>query len=356
MTTSIDLLLVSPELSLVEATARMTDGGKRIVLVVDTDRRLLGIVADHEVRRAILDHRDFTRPVSDFMIREPSTAPASTTEEELRRLFETTGHYQIPLIDTERRVVGLRFMDEFISTPARSRGGIAVVMAGGLGERLRPLTLDIPKPLLPVGGRPILFNIFDQLLSEEFEKIYVCANYKAEAIIHAIDSVPRYRSHTQVVLENERMGTAGGLGLLPQRPTSHFLVLNADLLTNISFRDLLNFHHERGNALTMAIKQEIFRVPYGVVDVKDMRITEISEKPEYKHFINAGVYVLNPEVLDMLPPGKPFNMTDVIQMMIGAQQKVGGYPVYDHWLDIGNPDQFERAQLEYSLLARKHDR
>jgi dTDP-glucose pyrophosphorylase len=356
MTIDIESLLVPPDMPLIEATARMTDGGKRIVVVVDADRRLLGIVADYEVRRAILDHRDFARPVSDFMVREPSTAPAGISEQQLRALFEATGHYQIPLIDTERRIVGLRFMDEFIAVSAGPRGEIAVVMAGGIGERLRPLTLDTPKPLLPVGGRPILFNIFDQLLSEEFERIYICANYKAEAIIHAVDSIPRYKSRTRIVLERESMGTAGALGLLPERPTSPFLVLNADLLTSISFRDLLAFHSERGNALTMAVKQEVFRVPYGVADVEDMRIVGLSEKPEYRHFVNAGVYVLNPDVLDLVSPDKRVDMTDIVQAMITEGRQVGGYPVYDYWLDIGTPDQFERAQIEYYQLARRQDR
>jgi dTDP-glucose pyrophosphorylase len=356
MTINVDDLLVPPDMPLLEATARMTDGGKRIVVVVDDARRLLGIVADHEVRRAILDHRDFARPVSDFMIRNPSTAPAGISDEQLRKLFEIMGHYQIPLIDAERRVVGLRFMDEFISLPIKPRGDVAVVMAGGIGERLRPLTLDTPKPLLPVGGRPIIFNIFDQLLSEEFERIYVCLNYKAEAIVRAIDSTPRFKSRARIVLEHESLGTAGALGLLPERPVSPFLVLNADLLTSISFRDLLAFHSERGNGLTMAVKQEVFRIPYGVAEIEDMRVVGLSEKPEYRHFVNAGVYVLNPEVLDLVPPNKRIDMTDIIRIMINESRQVGGYPVYDYWLDIGTPDQFERAQVEYLQLTRKQDR
>ena len=355
MTSEIDHILVPPEMPLIEATARMTAGGKRIVIVVDGGRRLLGIVADYEVRRAILDHRDFARPVSDFMVRDPSTAPAESSEDELRRLFEVKGHYQIPLIDKERRVVGVRFLNEFIVRTAPRKKDVAVVMAGGMGERLRPLTLDTPKPLLPVGGRPILFNILDQLLSEEFDRIYVSANYKADSIIRALDSIPRYRQHTEVVLETERLGTAGALGLLPERPSGPFLVLNGDLLTNISFRDLLAFHRERGNDLTMAIKQEVFRVPYGVAKVEDMKITGLAEKPEYQHFINAGVYGLSPVVLDALEPNKPVNMTDIVQTMLSDGRTVGGYPVYDFWLDIGTPDQFERAQSEYLQVMRKQN-
>ena len=352
MTTDLTLLLVPPDMPLIEATARMSTNGKRMVIVADSERRLLGVVADYDVRKAILDHRDFTRPVSDFMIANPTTVPAGTSEDALRQLFEATGHYQIPLVDGQRRLVGVRFLDEFVAAASPRRADVAVIMAGGRGERLHPLTLDTPKPLLPVGGRPILFNILDQLLSEGFKRIYICANYMADAIIRAIDAVPRYREHAVVVVENERMGTAGALSLLPERPQSAFLVLNGDLLTNLSFRDLLTFHGERGNCLTMAIKHETFRVPYGVAEVEDMRITGLVEKPEYQHFVNAGVYALEPEMLDMLSPGQFTNMTDIVQDLIAKGLRVGGFPVYDFWLDIGTPDQFERAQLEYAAFKR----
>lgn len=334
-----------------EILKQMTRSGKRVVLVSEEDRKLLGIVTDYDVRVAILNHTPMDTPVRDFMNASPMTVSESASEQEIFDCMHEYGYNVIPVVGDNGQVITLHRIDELIRDGETvASGAMAVIMAGGLGERLRPMTDDIPKPMLPVGGRPILFTLLDQLLVEEFGPIYVSVNYKSDIVVRAINDIPRYRNRVSFLYENKRMGTAGSLSLLPERPKSAFAVINGDLLTSVSFSEMVSFHKRDENMITVALKNEEYKIPYGVAEIDGTRITSMQEKPSYSFFINTGAYVLDPRVVDMLKPDQHCDMTDLIDSTLDNQSRVGSFPVHEYWLDIGTPDQLQKAQKDYGNL------
>ena len=337
---------VSPNVSILEAVQVLNDGHLRIILIVDSDDKLLGVITDSNIRRAILERIDFTNPVSKIMVTSPITAKVNTGDSEVRALMERTGIHEIPLVDDEGRVRGLRLVDDIIQQKKPGHK-TAVIMAGGLGTRLRPLTDGMPKPLVEVGGKPILFTLLDQLVAADFDVIYLTVNYKAEMIREAVDRVAAYASRIRYVYEEKRLGTAGALSLLSERPREPFVVLNGDLLTKVGLNELLRFHMFERNLITMALKEERFNIPYGVATVEGTRIVSLQEKPDHLAFINAGVYVVDPIILDRIPSGEYLDMPDVVNAVLEANLRVGSFPIHEYWLDIGQPEQLKTAQAEF---------
>lgn len=341
-------LFASPDSPLEEVLRVMTRGGQKIVLIIDDEKRLCGIVTDYDIRVTILERTPMDTPAKAFMNRSPMTVTASATEHEILASMQQTGHKVVPTVDGDGRFVSLHYIEEFARfiDPDTDRSA-AVVMAGGLGERLRPMTNETPKPMLQVGGRPILFTLLDQLLVEEFDPIYVSVNYKSDVVVKAINDVPRYKNRVQFIYEKQRMGTAGSLSLLPQKPPGAFVVINGDLLTSVSLQEMVSFHKLDDNRITVALKKEEYKVPYGVAELEGTRITGMQEKPAYSFFINTGAYILEPDVIDILTPGEPCDMTDLIDIVLGQNERVGSFPVHEYWLDIGTPAQLEKAQEDY---------
>lgn len=342
----ISKIQVAPDLPIIDAVEVLNKGHVRIILIVDSEGVLLGVVTDSNVRRAILDKVDFQRPVGEIMVTSPLTAKAGTSDSEIRALMERTGIHEIPLVDGGGRVCGIRLVDEIIQQGSCGQK-VAVVMAGGLGTRLKPLTDDMPKPLLHVGDGPILFTLLDQLVAAGFDLIYLTVNYKAEMIREAVDAVEDYASRVRYVVEDRRLGTAGALSLLPDRPPEPFLVLNGDLLTKVGLNELLRFHSLERNLITMALKEERFSIPYGVATVDGTRVISLQEKPDYLAFINAGIYVVDPVILDRIPAGQFLDMPDVVNEVLSAKLRVGSFPIHEYWLDIGRPEQLKTAQSEF---------
>lgn len=344
---SIAQIRVSPDLPIIEAVDVLNNGHLRIILIVDSEDNLLGVVADSNIRRAILEKIDFQSPISRIMVTSPVTAKFGTDDQEIQNLMERTGIHEIPLVDDDGRIRGIRLVDEIIQKPSRGLK-VAVIMAGGLGMRLRPLTDNQPKPLLHVGDKPILFTLLDQLVAAEFDPIYLTLNYKADMIIDAVSKVDRYAERVRYIHEKERLGTAGALSLLPERPQQPFLVLNGDLLTKVGLNELLRFHSFERNLITMALKEERFTIPYGVATVEGTRVVSLKEKPDQLAFINAGVYIVDPVILDRIAPEKYLDMPDVVDELISADLRVGSFPIHEYWLDIGQPEQLQAAQAEFA--------
>jgi NDP-sugar pyrophosphorylase family protein len=278
------------------------------------------------------------------MVADPVTVGPDTPVDEVIELMRSTTLYQIPVVDAERHLLDLHLLE---TLNAQRTERVAVVMAGGLGVRLRPLTDTLPKPLLEISGRPILFILLDQLLSQGFNRVWVTVNYLREKIADAIAAEPRYTNVVRLVHEEERMGTAGALSLLPERPRNPFLVVNADLLTKVPMGELLRFHLMERNQLTVALKEERFTVPYGVAALEGTRVLRMDEKPSMTFFLNTGVYAVAPEVLDRIPAGQFYDMPDVVNALLKDGKRVGCFPVHEYWLDIGLPSQLERAGSDY---------
>lgn len=347
---SLSAVCVSPDFPIGKALERLDQAHKRILLIVDGEWRLLGVATDSNFRRAMLARADFSNPVSTIMTAQPVTAGPEMAADDVLALMERTHCHEMPVIDRGGRVLRLLLIEDLLAVRTQRPERMAVVMAGGLGERLRPLTDTTPKPLLAVGDKPILFTLLDRLLIAEFDRIYITVNYRADTIIEAVSNVPRYRTVVRFVRESERLGTAGALSLLPERPKAPFIVTNADLLTTVAFDEMLRFHERERNLMTVALREEQFTLPYGIATLKGTRITSMQEKPTLTHFINAGVYVLDPAVLDRIPADTYVDAPSLVTDLINESHRVGSFPVHEYWIDIGMPHQLEQARRDYPVM------
>lgn len=337
--------IVSADAKLLEAIGSINETAVQIALILDEGGRLAGTLTDGDVRRAIL-RGQLDSKVSQVMNTRPTTAHHRSPREHLLALMRKRMYHYIPLVDDSNRVVGLASLDEL--TGALPQDNWTVLMAGGLGKRLGSLTENCPKPMLNVGGKPILETIVETLAEQGFRKFYFSVNYKAEQIIDYFEDGQRLGVEIRYLHEQKRLGTAGALSLLPERPDLPFLVMNGDLLTKLDFKSFIQFHEHHQSVATMAVHSHEYQVPYGVVQMKDVWIESIVEKPSYSHFVSAGIYAFSPSALDAVPSDEYFDMPSLYQALIERKQAVAAYPMKEYWLDIGRLKDFERAQDEYN--------
>ena len=340
-------LLVSPDQSIRAVMARIDRNGKGIALVVDHDTRLLATVTDGDLRRAILADLDLNAPVRVLLERRPPprqptpvSALVGTSQPQLLRMMTEHRLRHIPLVDEAGRVVDVALLSQFASEvdlPVQ-----AVVMAGGAGDRLRPLTNELPKAMLPIGERPLLEHILRQLRQTGIRDVFLSTHYKAEVIANHFGDGRNFGVALRYLKEAQPLGTAGALGLL-EAPEAPLLVINGDILTRVDFRAMWEFHQEHQADMTVAVRQEEMRLPYGVVETNGMVVTGITEKPLVRHFINAGIYLLDPKVCRMIPRGQPSHMTDLIGRLIAQGSRVISFHIREYWQDIGRPEQYHKA-------------
>lgn len=339
-------VLVSPDTSIREAIRVIDQGALKIALVVDAGTRLVGTVSDGDVRRGILKGCDLENPVLQIMNTSPTVAGKYDGSEKVLGLMRQKQIYQIPLVDNNGVVVGLKVIDTILNTPHRENR--VVLMAGGLGSRLKQLTSDIPKPLLKVGDKPILETILDNFITHGFNHFFISVNYRSELIEKHFGDGSRWGVRIDYLREDKKLGTAGALGLLPKTPSEPILVMNGDVLTKVNFEQLLEFHTEHKAAATMCVREYDFQVPYGVVKLDNHRIVSIEEKPIQRFFVNAGIYVLEPEVLEMIPHGTYLDMPTLFGTLVTQERETAVFPIREYWLDIGRIDDFEQAQTDFA--------
>ncbi len=339
-------VVVPPQMPLLEVIAKVTSSGLQVALVATPDDRLLGVVTDGNIRRALLAGRDLQVPVSEIMTVQPASVLASSSRSELLALMRQKGVHHLPLVDDAGRLVGLSTLDSLLGPAPRPNW--VVLMVGGRGTRLQPLTDDIPKPLLRIGGKPILENILESLSEQGFRRVFFSVNYKAQMIRDYFGSGERWGVDVDYLHETTDLGTAGSLSLLPATPEAPIVVMNGDLVTLANFGSLLRFHEEQSAAATMAVREYELQVPYGVVQLGGDRIASIVEKPVHKFFVNAGIYVLSPEALAGIPAESFFDMTSLFEKLIAAGHTTAAYPLREYWLDIGQIEEFERAKREWA--------
>lgn len=344
----IQQILVSPEMPILEAIKAIEAGARQIALVVDGDCRLLGTVTDGDIRRGILRGIGLDQPMSSVMNAQPLTARPEQGHDAVLRLMRKREIHQIPIVDADGQVVGLETLDDLIHQDALDVW--VVLMAGGLGTRLRPLTENVPKPLLPVGGRPLLETIIENFALQGFRRIFLSVNYKAEMFESHFGDGSALGVQIEYVHEQGRMGTAGALALLPELPEKPLIVMNGDLLTTVNFRQLLDFHREHQVRATMGVREYSFQVPYGVVQTDRQRLVSVSEKPVHNFFVNAGIYVLEPNVLDLIPRDKPYDMPKLFEAIAADGGEAAVFPVLDYWLDVGRLSDLDRANQDFSSV------
>jgi dTDP-glucose pyrophosphorylase len=338
-------IVVSSQTPLGEAIARVDATGMQLALVLNDDGHLDGVLSDGDVRRAILRGKSLATPVGEVMNVNPMVASADTPSDQLLSLMRRHVIHHLPLLNKAGQVQDLVTLDDLIG--AIERPNWVVLMAGGLGTRLRPLTEDCPKPMLPVGGKPILESILESFIEQGFRRFFLSVNYKAEVVRRHFGDGVKWGVQVEYLHESEPLGTAGALSLLPAKPTTPIVVMNGDLVTRAAFDNMLNFHGAQRALATMAVREYDFQVPYGVVRLDGTWIKGIEEKPVQKFFVNAGIYVLSPDALDFLPRNGLVDMPALFEHLVSVGQSVAAYPLREYWLDIGRIEEFERAQREW---------
>lgn len=338
-------VLVLPEVSIREAILVLDESAKQIILVVDKNNRLLGTVTDGDIRRSILTGMSLDDPIQKIMNSDPTVATIDESRESILTAMQRTGLHHIPLVDENHRVMGLETLNELIQSPTKKNW--VVLMAGGLGSRLSPLTDECPKPMLKVGNKPLLETILENFIEYGFHQFYISVNYMADVVKSYFGDGSRWGVDICYLHEDQRLGTAGALGLLPKKPTEALLVMNGDLLTKVNFKQLLDFHSTHQAQATMCVREYDFQVPYGVVKIDAHRITSIDEKPIQRFFINAGIYALEPEALDLIPSNTYFDMPLLFKKLIEQQKETAVFPIREYWLDIGQLSDYDRANGEF---------
>jgi dTDP-glucose pyrophosphorylase len=345
----IEKLFIREQASLREAMACIDRGAKGIALVVDGENRLQATLTDGDLRRAVLAGLGLEQPVSKLIEKVqsqskplPVTLPRSSSTQKIIEEMKLRSVRQIPLVDNQGRVLDLAVLDELVGAgPAPVH---AVVMAGGYGKRLMPLTAETPKPMLRVGDQPLIERLVQQLKQAGIARVNISTHYKGDQISAHFGNGDAFGVKVEYLSEEEPLGTAGALSLVSGNDP--LLVINGDILTGLDFRALFNFHSEHAAEMTVAVREYGFDVPYGVVDTDGLQITAVTEKPTVKFFVNAGIYLLSPTAREFVPSGQAFDMPQLIDRLVKAGHKVISFPVWEYWLDIGREEDYERAQQD----------
>ena len=350
MTKDFSALVVSEDSTVRSVISCIDKNGKGIAIVLDADNHLIATVTDGDIRRAILAGLDVQLPVRELLNRRagisargPITAPVGTPDTTLLHIMAETSVRHIPLVDEDNRVLDVALLSELVKEyelPLR-----AVVMAGGFGTRLRPLTEELPKPMLPLGSRPLLELIVEQLRDAGIRQVNVATHYKGDVISDHFKDGQDFGVDIRYVKEDQPLGTVGALSLL-EESEEPLLVINGDILTRVDFRSMLHFHREHNADLTVAVRQYELSVPYGVVDTDGVAVRGISEKPVVRQFINAGIYLLSANVRRMIPNGQPYDIPDLIQLLLKEGRPVVCFPIREYWLDIGKADHYDQAKSD----------
>jgi dTDP-glucose pyrophosphorylase len=331
---------ISPEAPISEALAQLDKAGTGALLLCEETDRLCGLLTDGDIRRAILQGRALSEPCGRIATLRPITATLPiATAEALRRMNEHDINH-LPVIDREGRVHLLLLRADLVTD---ERPVSAVIMAGGFGTRLRPLTESVPKPMLPVGDRPLLELTIAQLRKAGIRRVSLTTHYRPDAIVKHFGDGGDFGVHLNYVHEASPLGTAGGLRMLPAQEGT-LLVMNGDILTGVPFQEFLRYHRRYRADLTVGVRQYDIQVPFGVVECDGSRVTRLREKPSLSFFINAGAYLLEPAVCSLIPEGRRFDMTDLIQKLLDLRRTVVSFPILEYWLDIGRHEDYQRAQ------------
>ena len=348
MQARLERVLVPPTMSISEAIDVLDKGGVGALLVVDEERRLLGVLTDGDFRRAILRSVPPTDPCGSIATKNPVVAPHTISPAEALEIMDHSRSFlvnQLSLVDDEGRVTGLLLRSDLVSSD--DKGVHAMVMAGGFGMRLRPMTSDTPKPMLSVGDRPLMAHMLEHLRQSGIKRVNVTTHYRPEKITDYFGDGSDFGLNINYVSEERPLGTAGALALVKTQ-TEPMLVINGDILTRVDFGAMIAYHREHKADMTVAVRKYDVPVPFGVIECEGAYVNKISEKPTLNFFVNAGIYLIEPTVHEFIPGGERFDMTELIEKLIKAGRPVASFPVHEYWLDIGQHSDYERAQLDFT--------
>jgi dTDP-glucose pyrophosphorylase len=321
----------------------------RIVIIVDNNNKIEGTVTDGDIRRGLVQHISIDDNVERVMHKDPTTANCNKSKHEILEKIKSKNLLAIPIVDDDGIVVNIETLQNL--TKKQSYDNPVVIMAGGRGKRLIPLTNHSPKPLLHVGKRPILETIIKQFIESGFWNFYISTHYKSEMIKDYFRNGESFGVSIQYINERTPLGTAGSLGNLPSElPNLPIIMMNGDLLTKVNFDKLLHFHNDQECIATMCVREYDFQVPYGVVEHDGNFLHKIIEKPVNRFFVNAGIYVLEQKLVTLVPRNTKLDMTTFLQSQIDNGNKINIFPLHEYWLDIGRESEYKRAQKDIEMF------
>lgn len=328
--------IIQSDATVQQAISNLNEVAIKIVLVVNKAGELEGTISDGDIRRGLLKGIDLNSSINSVIHRNSLVVPPEMTRDMVKQLMVANKIQQIPAVDENRRIVGLHLWDEITSTPERSN--MMVIMAGGKGIRLRPHTENCPKPMLPVAGRPMLEHIIERAKAEGFRHFVLAVHYLGHVIEDYFGKGERMGVKIDYLRENTPLGTAGALSLLNPLPEQAFVVTNGDVITDIKYGELLDFHTRHSAAATMAVRLHEWQHPFGVVQTQGIEIVGFEEKPIARSHINAGVYALEPYTLSELCQGTRCDMPTLFERLQAQSKRTIAYPMHEPWLDVGRPD------------------
>lgn len=319
--------------------------GLRIGLVVDEGGKLLGTVTDGDIRRALLSRKDMSLSVVEIMNSTPITETPDYDRLKVINIMREKDILHIPLVNSQGVIVGLEAINDLIENPVIENP--VMLMAGGFGKRLLPLTNDTPKPLLKVGSKPILESIINRFQEFGFNNFYISLHYKGDMIKEYFGDGKDLGVSIKYIVEEEPLGTAGALTLLPKDlPDLPIVLMNGDLMTEVNFLSLLESHNNSKSQATVCVAEYDFQVPYGVLEVSETKVKSIIEKPTHRFFVNAGIYVVNKDLFSSLKPGKYCDMPDLLSSKIDEEEGINTFPLFEEWRDIGRIVDFDNANIQ----------
>lgn len=346
----VEKIFIRPEDSLEKTIHVIQAGGVGIALVVDEKQRLLGTITDGDVRRAILNkmplHRGISSILDDHSLHnlQPTTVLVGTSCEQVLQIMKEKVIRHIPVLDEKGCVVELSLLSELINEDI-SMPLAAIVMAGGRGKRLHPLTLDTPKPMLLLNNRPLMEHTIEQLKKAGITKVNITTNYKSEMIRSHFGNGDRFGVEIEYINELQPLGTAGALGLF-EIPDHPMLIINGDIITQLDFRAMYHFHRSHRAVMTVGVRKYDIKIPYGVIETEDIVIKNLIEKPLQTFIVNAGIYLIEPSVWRFIPKGRRFDMTELVETLIQENQRVISFPIQEYWLDVGHPEDYKQARID----------
>lgn len=329
-------------------TMHLIDKSKyKIAFVVNEKRQLVGTVTDGDIRRALLKARSLQVTIDEVMNSNPIVGFTYQTYEEHQKILKEKKINYLPIIDSEHCI---QYIVELNNINQPKLSNRVVLMVGGLGTRLRPLTEHVPKPMLKIGNKPILQIIIESFKSHGFVNFILCVNYKKEIIQSYFQNGNAFGVNIEYIVEDKPLGTAGALSLLREELKEPIFVMNGDLLTQVNFAQLLKFHVETQSSATMCVREYEYQIPYGVIGTNECRLISIQEKPIKKEYVNAGIYIISPEALKLIPYHKFYDMPDLFNKLIEINSTISAFPIHEYWMDIGQITDYEQANKDYESV------
>lgn len=342
---NIKQLIVDKNTSILNTIKVLEKTHYKIVLVV-SNKKLEGIVTDGDIRKSLLSSFSLNERVEKIMNKKPKVV-VNTNNHFLRssKLINEKKYLHIPLVNKKNYIIGLYMLD--LLSDKKIDDTIFFIMAGGKGERLRPFTNSVPKPMIKISGKPMLEYVIEKAKNEGFYNIFISVNYLSDKIKNYFKKGQKYNIKINYIEENKPLGTIGSIRLLDTKNSDNVIITNADVYTKANYRDILNFHNKTKSDLTLVVKEFLNEIPYGVVELKGTKFIKINEKPSKFEYINAGIYVIKSSLIKYIPKNKKFNSVELLEKLVSKNKKIRCYLSYEKWADIGSKKELDKIKFEF---------